>query len=57
MINIRQEQIEAMLMHDEEKFIDFVVKHVQQECPDDVRDIDPVSLCKRRVCPTHPTLA
>ena len=44
MINIRQEQIEAMLMHNEEKFIDFVVKHVQQECSDDVRDIDPVSL-------------
>lgn len=44
MFNIRQEQIEAMLMHNEEKFIDFVVKHVQQECPDDVRGIDPVSL-------------
>jgi len=44
MINIRQEQIESMLMHDEENFIDFVVKHVQQECPDDVRGIDPVSL-------------
>jgi hypothetical protein len=33
MLKIRQEQIEAMLMHDEEKFIDFVVKHVKQECP------------------------
>jgi len=44
MFKIRQEQIEAMLMHNEEKFIDFVVKHVKQECPDDVRDIDPVSL-------------
>jgi hypothetical protein len=44
MLNIRQEQIEAMLMHNEEKFIDFVVKHVQQECPDDIRGIDPVSL-------------
>ncbi len=44
MLTIRKEQIEAMLMHDEEKFINFVVKHVQQECPDDVRGIDPVSL-------------
>jgi hypothetical protein len=44
MLNIRQEQIKAMLMHNEEKFIDLVVKHVQQECPDDIRDIDPVSL-------------
>jgi len=34
MFKIRQEQIEAMLMHDEEKFIDFVVKHVKPECPD-----------------------
>ena len=33
-----------MLMHDEEKFIDFVVKHVKQECPDDVCDINRVSL-------------
>jgi hypothetical protein len=44
MFKIRQEQIEAMLMHNEEKFIDFVVKHVRQECPDDVCGIDPVSL-------------
>ncbi len=44
MFKIRQEQIEAMLMHNEEKFIDFVVKHVKQECPDDVRGIDQVSL-------------
>jgi hypothetical protein len=44
MIKIRQEQIESMLMHDEEKFIDFVVKHVQQECSDDVRGIDPLYL-------------
>ena len=43
MFKIRQEQIEAMLMHNEEKFIDFVVKHVKQECPDNVRGIDPVS--------------
>jgi hypothetical protein len=31
-------------MHNEEKFIDFVVKHVKQECPGDVCGIDPVSL-------------
>jgi len=33
MLKIRQEQIEAMLMHNEEKFIDFVVKHVKPESP------------------------
>ena len=44
MFKFRQEQIESMLMHEQKKFIDFVVKHVQQECPDDVRGIDLVSL-------------
>jgi len=44
MLTIRKEQLDQMFTHDEARFVDFVVRHVQQECRDSVRDIDPVSL-------------
>jgi hypothetical protein len=44
MLKIRQEQLEAMFTQDKGKFIDFIIGHLQRECRDSVRDIDPVSL-------------
>ena len=44
MLTIRKEQMDQMLTHDESRLIDFVVGHVQRECRDSVRDIDPRSL-------------
>lgn len=44
MLVLSEQQKEDMLMADEERFVDFVVRHVQTECRDSVRDIDPVSL-------------
>ena len=44
MFKVRHEQMEAMLRHDDEKFLSFIVEHLQRECRDSVRDIDQVSL-------------
>lgn len=33
-----------MLLADEQKFVDFVIGHLQRESRDSIRDIDPISL-------------
>jgi hypothetical protein len=37
-------QLEASLLADEDRFIAFIIRHLQRECRDSVRDLDPVSL-------------